>query len=98
MIYDLIRRCRPPRPVLRPPINTPRIPRRPLHSSTPAMTSILHSIQNGASFISAANAPVDTDGNPRPLPSLLTRTVDDIEQEIKNGPAFTLADVVSAFD
>ncbi|THH14008.1 hypothetical protein EW146_g6268 [Bondarzewia mesenterica] len=59
--------------------------------------TILQSIQSSAHFVNAANAPVDLDGG-RPLPSLFTRTLDDVEEAVKNGPALTPADLPAYID
>jgi hypothetical protein len=57
--------------------------------------SVLNRLHSAAEYVSASEAPLDTHGA-HPVPSLLTRSIDDIKNVIDKGPPFSLSDLVSA--
>jgi hypothetical protein len=60
-----------------------------------SVDSVLNRLHSAAEYVSASEAPLDTHGA-HPVPSLLTRSIDDIKNVVDKGPPFTLSDLVSA--
>jgi hypothetical protein len=60
-----------------------------------SVDSVLNRLQSAAEYVSASEAPLDTHGA-HPVPSLLTRSIDDIKNVLNKGPPFELSDLVSA--
>ncbi|KAH9961421.1 heme peroxidase [Lactifluus volemus] len=54
--------------------------------------SVLNRLHSAAEYVSASEAPLDTHGA-HPVPSLLTRSIDDIKNVIDKGPPFSLSDL-----
>lgn len=58
------------------------------------MSRFLSAAEKESKQIDRTLEPLDLDGG-RPVPSLLTKSLEFIENFIEKGPAFTLSDVVS---
>ncbi|KAI0265719.1 heme peroxidase [Gloeopeniophorella convolvens] len=59
--------------------------------------SVLSSLQSAASYISSSTAPLDTDGA-HPVPSLLSKSLEDIRDVVDHGPAFSLSDLPAYYN
>jgi linoleate 10R-lipoxygenase len=57
--------------------------------------SVLTKLQSAAEYVTASEAPLDTQGA-HPVPSLLSRSFEEIKNAVDKGPPFTPADIVSA--
>jgi hypothetical protein len=56
--------------------------------------SVVDGLQSAAQRWSASRAPLDTHGA-HPVPSLLTRSLEEIKNVVDGGPPFSLSDLVS---
>lgn len=58
------------------------------------MSRFLNVAETDSKLLSKALEPVDLEGG-YPIPSLLTRSIEDVKNYVEKGPPFTLHDVVS---
>jgi hypothetical protein len=58
--------------------------------------SVVDGLQSASQFWSASRAPLDIHGA-HPVPSLLTRSLEEIKNVVDEGPPFSLSDLVSVF-
>ncbi|EMD30777.1 hypothetical protein CERSUDRAFT_100997 [Gelatoporia subvermispora B] len=56
------------------------------------MSRLLGTVKSFSNYVKQSEAPVDEDGA-RPTPSLLSRKIEDLEEEVKRGPALSLSDL-----
>ena len=57
------------------------------------MDTFIGGLQSASHFWSASRAPLDSDGA-HPVPSLLSRSLEDIRNVVDEGPPFSLSDLV----